>query len=81
MKIPPIQQKINPSFGIYQKTIYSCLGECNTGKYKDYNIKIYTNKYDRVKLFYISDKFTNWILSKLIYFQNNVKKTRISKPN
>ena len=80
MSIPPIQPN-NPSFGIYQKTISSALGECTTGKYKDYNIKIYTNKYDKVKLFYISDKFTNWVLSKLIYFQKGIKKTRISKPN
>ena len=65
-------RKIN--FGIYKGTKYSPFGKCVHGIYKNNNIEIYTNKEDKTKLFYISDLFMNWIKSKLIYFENGVKK-------
>ena len=85
MRIKPIELKFGKptpkpiSFGIYQKTIKSAYGTCVIGEYKGDNIKIYTNKYDKTKLFYISDRFRNWIKSKLIYFENGVKKIKRSK--
>lgn len=65
-------RKIN--FGIYRGTKLSPFGKCDYGLYKDKNIEIYFDNQDKTKLFYVSDKFRNWIKSKLIYFENGIKK-------
>lgn len=69
--IPPIYE---PSFGIYLKTKKTGYGHCDIGKYKDRNIEIYHDYETKSKLYYISDSLRNWIKSKLIYFENGVKR-------
>lgn len=69
----------NIYFGIYKYTKYTPYGKCDYGKYKDYNIEIYDDKKDNAKLYYISDKFRNWIKSKLVYFVNGVKRITTSE--
>ena len=68
--IPPAP----PSFGIYLKTRKTAYGHCDIGKYKCKNIEIYHDYETKSKLYYVSDKFRNWIKSKLIYFENGIKK-------
>lgn len=70
-----IQPQSNVSFGIlteYRKTHY---GDYTKGVYKGKRIEIYNaTKYNQ-KLYYVSDnKLLHWIKSKLIYFQNGIKK-------
>ena len=72
MKIESIKQNI--SFGIYLKTRKTSYGHCDIGKFKERNIEIYHDYETKSKLFYVSDVVRNWIKSKLIYFENNIKK-------
>lgn len=64
----------NPSFGVYKGTIITPYGKRTEGKYKDYNISIFDDKVENAKMFYITDKFQNWIKYKLIYQQNGKKR-------
>ena len=73
MKINPIQT-YNPTFEIYQGTKYTHYGQCDYGVFKNKNIEIYFDKQDKTKLYYVSDLLRNWIKSKLIYFENGIKK-------
>ena len=67
--------KYEPSFGVYLKTQYTQYGHRDIGKYKDYNIDIYHDNETKSKLIYISNKFLKWIKYKLIYFNNNKRRT------
>ena len=78
MNIQPIS-KIN--FGIYKGTKITRYGQCDYGVFKEKNIEIYFDKQDKTKLYYVSDLFRNWIKSKLIYFENNIKKIIRSEAN
>lgn len=78
MKIQPITP-IN--FGIYKGTKTTRYGQCDYGVFKEKNIEIYFDKQDKTKLYYVSDLFRNWIKSKLIYFENNIKKIIRSEAN
>lgn len=65
------------SFGIYLRTRKTSYGQCDYGIYKNNNIEIYTAKENGKlihKLFYVSDAVRNFIKSKLIYFENGIKK-------
>jgi hypothetical protein len=65
------------NFGIYLKTRKTSYGQCDYGIYKNKNIEIYTAKENGKlihKLFYVSDAVRNFIKSKLIYFENGIKK-------
>lgn len=62
------------SFGIYLRTKKTAYGYCDIGKYKGNNIEIYNDYADKTKLYYVSDILRRWIKSKLIYFDNGVKK-------
>lgn len=73
MRVQTIQT-YQPSFGIYIKSRQTPYGECTYGKYRDYNIEVYDAKKDNAKLYYVSDKVRNWIKSKLVYYQNGIKK-------
>ena len=73
-------QSYTPSFCIYIKTKKTNYGYTDIGKYKGYNIEIYNDNETKSKLYYISDKFLNWVKSKFIYFNNN-KKTIIKSEN
>ena len=73
MKIQPIQRN-QLNFGIYKGTKKTNYGYCDYGVFKDHNIEIYFDKTDKTKLYYVSDMVRNWIKSKLIYFENNIKK-------
>ena len=73
MKIEPIP-KSNISFGIYKGTRHTHYGKCEYGIYKNKNIEIYFDNQDKTKLYYISDLARNWIKSKLVYFQEGVKR-------
>ena len=45
------------------------------GTYKNYKIEVFNSIKDNQKLIYVSDsQFSKWIKSKLVYFQNNIKK-------
>lgn len=76
MKIQPTQptQPNKPTFGIYIRTKNTSYGCCDIGKYKGNNIEIYYDYKDKTKLYYVSDILRRWIKSKLIYFDNGVKK-------
>lgn len=65
-------RKVN--FGVYKWTKNTGLGQRTYGEYKDNRIDIYYDKQDKTKLIYVSDMFMNWIKSKLIYFENGIKK-------
>ena len=65
----------NISFGIYLRTKRTYSGHCDIGKYKGNNIEIYHDYTDNTKLYYVSDKVRKWIKSKLVYFQEGIKKT------
>lgn len=73
MKPQPITT-YNPTFGIYIKTKHTKYGQVDYGVYKGNNIEIYQDYKDKTKLYYVSDKLRNWIKSKLIYFQNGIKR-------
>ena len=73
MKIQPIPPN-SPTFGIYLKTRKTPYGSCDIGKFKGNNIEIYNDYKDKTKLYYVSDAVRNWIKSKLIYFENGVKR-------
>ena len=83
MFIPPIQP--NPvTFGIYKNTRITGYGQCDYGVYKNHNIEIYTAKENNKlihKLFYVSDAVRNFIKSKLIYFENGIKRVVRSSAN
>ena len=71
-----------PTFGIYIRTKKTSYGTCDIGKYKGNNIEIYDDKVDNAKLYYVSDFIRRWIKSKLVYFENGIKKIiRSSAPN
>ena len=44
-----------------------------------YLVTLHDDKKDNAKLYYISDKFRNWIKSKLVYFINGVKRITTSE--
>ncbi len=71
-------QPISPiTFGIYLKTKKTNYGQCDYGIFKNNNIEIYTAKENGKlihKLFYVSDAVRNFIKSKLVYFENGLKK-------
>ena len=67
-------QSYNPSFCVYLKTRKTIHGHCDIGKYKGNNIEIYNDYKDKTKLYYVSDSVRKWIKSKLIYFENGIKK-------
>lgn len=72
MKPQPITNQI--TFGIYKGHKPTGYGEFTWGKYRGYNIEIYDAKKDKMKLQYVSDQIRRWIKSKLIYFQDGVRK-------
>lgn len=71
MKPQPID---NVSFGIYKGHRKTNYGEYTWGKYKDYKIEVFDAYKNNQKLIYVSDKVLNWVKSKLIYFENGIKK-------
>lgn len=73
MKIEPIPPN-PPSFGIYKGTRKTKYGQWTWGVFKGKNIEIYQDFKDKTKLYYVSDKLRNWLKSKLIYFENGIKK-------
>lgn len=73
MKVEPIPPN-NPTFGIYIKTKKTLYGYHDFGKFKGNNIEIYYDNRDKTKLYYVSDSFRKWIKSKLIYFENGIKR-------
>lgn len=73
MRIEPIPPN-NPTFGIYIKTKKTKYGYHDIGKFKGNNIEIYHDTRDKTKLYYVSDAVRNWLKSKLIYFDNGIKK-------
>lgn len=82
MQIPPLRHPSpNPVFGIYKGHRPTHYGQYTWGKYKDYNIEIYDAKRDKMKLQYVSDQLKRWVKSKLIYFENGIKKITRSERN
>lgn len=76
MKIQPTQpNKPQPTFGILKRIKYTPYGYNLFGEYKGKRIEIYNAyKYEQ-KLQYVSDSQTlKWIKSKLIYFQDGIKR-------
>ena len=74
MRITNRHPSPNPVFGILIYSKKTHYGEYTKGIYRDYNIEIYDAKKDKMKLQYVSDKLKNWVKSKLIYFQDGIKK-------
>lgn len=73
MKPQPITT-YNPSFGIYNGTKITSYGKCTYGNYKGYKIEVFDAYKNKQKLIYVSDNLLNWVKSKLIYFQDGIKK-------
>lgn len=76
MNVPLIQtNKTQPTFGILKRIKYTPYGYNLFGEYKGKRIEIYNAyKYEQ-KLQYVSDSQTlKWIKSKLIYFQDGIKR-------
>lgn len=76
MKVQPTTtNKPQPTFGIlkeYRKTGY---GEYLRGVFKDKRIEVFDAYKHKQKLIYVSDnKLLKWVKSKLIYFQDGIKK-------
>lgn len=69
------------SFGIYKGTKITGYGYKDYGVYKNKNIEIYHDTRDNMKLQYVSDSIRRFIKSKLIYFQNGIKKITRSENN
>lgn len=72
MHIQPIKDPV--TFGIYKGSKTTHYGHKDYGVYKEHNIEVYHDTKDNMKLQYVSDKFRNFIKSKLIYFDNGIKK-------
>lgn len=71
MKIQPTD---NITFRIYKDSAKREYGEYMWGEYKGNKIEVFdAYKYGQ-KLIYVSDKFKNFIKSKLTYFMDGVKK-------
>lgn len=68
-----------PSFGIYKGTKSNGNIIYNYGKYRDYNIEIYSDTKEKSKLYYISDIVMRWVKSKFVYFQNGEKRVQRSE--
>ena len=73
MIIQPIKPN-EPTFGILKSHRPTSYGEYMTGNYKGYKIEIFNASKNQQKLIYVSDSLLNWVKSKLIYIENNVKK-------
>lgn len=71
MDIQPIQPV---NFGILKKVKKRVYGNYMEGTYKGYNIEIYDAYKFNQLLIYVSDKCRNFIKSKLIYWENGIKK-------
>ena len=71
MKIQPTD---STTFKIYKGSKIRSYGEYSWGFYKDKKIEIYDAYNFNQKLIYVSDKFKNFIKSKLTYWQNGIKK-------
>ena len=71
MKVQPVD---NINFKIYKGSKKRPYGEYHWGEYKEQKIEIYDAHKFSQKLIYISDKFKNFIKSKLTYWQDGVKK-------
>lgn len=73
MIIQPIKPN-EPTFGILKSYKPTSYGEYMVGNYKGYKIEIFNAYKNNQKLIYVSDYLLNWVKSKLIYIENNVKK-------
>ena len=71
MKIQPTDSL---NFGILKGIKKRPYGEYMWGEYKDKKIEVYDAYKFNQFLIYLSDKFGNFIKSKLIYFQDGIKK-------
>lgn len=75
MQVPTITNNTyQPTFGIYIKTRKTSYGHCDIGLFKGKNIEIYHDYESKSKLYYVSDSVRKWLNSKLIYFQDGIKK-------
>lgn len=79
MQLQPIQPN-NPTFGILQEYRKTSYGEYLKGVYKGKKIEVFDAYKNNQKLIYVSDnRLLRWIKSKLIYFQNGIKKVARSE--
>lgn len=67
--IPPA-----PSFGIYKGSLKKPYGEYHWGEFKDKKIEIFDAYKFGQKLIYVSDKFKNFVKSKLTYVLDGIKR-------
>lgn len=73
MRIERIKDRI--TFGIYKGHRLTSYGEFTWGVFKGKKIEVYNATKHKQKLIYVSDNSTlKWIKSKLVYFQNGIKK-------
>lgn len=72
MKIQPTQDPV--TFGIYKGSKPTSYGKYIWGEYKEHKIEVYDAFKLQQKLLYVSDKFKNFVKSKLIYIENGTKK-------
>ncbi len=80
MKIQPAQpNKPQPTFGIFQEYRKTPYGQYTKGVFKGKHIEIFDAFKHKQKLYYVSDNLMNWIKSKLVYFQDGIKKVARSE--
>ena len=73
MRIERIKDRT--SFGILKEYKITHYGSYTRGEFKNQRIEIFNADSQKQKLFYVSDKnLLTWIKSKLIYFQNGIKR-------
>ena len=69
-----VQPTDNISFRIYKGTKIRPYGQYHWGEYKGNKIEIFDAHKENQKLIYVSDKFKNFIKSKLVYWLDGIKK-------
>ena len=79
MKVEPVTNKPQPTFGIYKERITTRYGYKDIGQFKDKIITIHHDNRNNTKMWYVTDKLGKWIKSKLLYFHNGIKKIVRSK--
>jgi len=85
MKIKPIENKFGKpvpkpiSFGIYKCSVVTSYGRKDIGAFRDKIITIHHDYRDNTKMWYVTNSIGKWIKSKLVYFQNGIKKIIWSK--
>jgi len=81
MRISPTQTiKPQPTFGILKGNKKTPYGDYTWGTFKNFKIEVFNAEKYNQKLLYVSELSTlRWLKSKLVYFQEGIKKINRSE--